>query len=59
MKRRRSLTIDDDVDTAILHYRGHCIKETLKDKSYTEAVNELLREILKQKGFIEGKKEKA
>jgi hypothetical protein len=51
-KTRRTVTLDNDVNVAIQNYRGACIRKTLKDKTYSDAVNELLREILKQKGFI-------
>jgi hypothetical protein len=50
---RRTISFDQDIDDGVLHYRGKYLMETLKDKDHSTAVNELLREILQQKGFIE------
>jgi len=53
MVRRRSITLDEDVDAGILKYRGASLtKEPYEDLNNTRAINELLREILTQKGYI-------
>jgi hypothetical protein len=52
MVHRRSLTMETSVDVGIQHYRAASLRGG-KDKNYTEAVNELLKEILEQKRFIE------
>lgn len=56
-QHRKTVSFDDDIYEVILHFRGKYISETLKDKTFTEAVNELLREILKQKGLLRIKEE--
>jgi len=52
MKVRKTISFDEDVSDGLNKYRGTRILETLEDKTATKAVNELLREILTQKGYI-------
>jgi len=44
---RRSLTFENDIDAAIQHYRAASLSKGV-DINYTEAVNELLRIVLKK-----------
>lgn len=50
---RRTVAFDDDVKKAILRYRGRILIDTGKDKRFGPAVNELLREVLVQKGHLQ------
>ena len=47
------MAFDDDVKKAILRYRGRILIDTGKDKRFGPAVNELLREVLVQKGHLQ------
>lgn len=49
VKFRRTVSFDDDVLVGLNRYRAEFLKEG-KEKRFGPAVNELLREILEEKG---------
>ena len=46
MKKRLTITLDDDVHKALIQYIGRFMIENRRLKTMTEAVNELLRRAL-------------
>jgi len=48
--KRRTVTLDDDIDKMVRKKLTEMIKEGVKRPSYSKALNQLIRELLKGEG---------